>query len=180
MKNNTAIILITLSIALFYSFTRTQYKELVVLRSTASEYREVLRNTSAVAELRDRLLITAESLPAAEVSRLGKILPDNIDTIRIALDLDNIASNYGISIRDIQTSTAVDADSDLPILPGDEKVYDTAVISFSFVSSYENFKRFLTDIEKSLRIMDIKSVSFQSTESDLYKYDVSFKTYWLR
>jgi hypothetical protein len=45
----------------------------------------------------------------------------------------------------------------------------------------------LSDLEKSLRIADIESISFSAVEapgalqvSDTYKYDLKIKTYWLK
>src|SRR3990167_1170489 len=179
MKTNSAIILLLLSVGLFYTFTNGQYQEVKRLRLLSSEYKNVLQNVSAIIELRDRLLVTYETFPKAEVERINKVLPDNIDIIRLALDLDGMASRYGISIKNIQVAMAR-ANADFMVLPEYAGVYDKAAVSFSFVSNYDDFKRLLTDIEKSLRIMDVKSVSFQVAELSLYEYQISADTYWLK
>lgn len=178
MKNNTAIILILLSLGLFYTFTNSQYQSVKELQSLANEYRNLLKNASATIDLRDDLFITYQSLPKADVDRLNKILPDNIDTVRLALDLDSMASRYGISIKNIRTT--IDKDVGRIVLPENGVKYDRATITFSFVSNYDNFKRLLTDIEKSLRIMDPRSVSFSVNETGFYEYQVSVDTYWLK
>lgn len=180
MKNNTAIILLLLSVGLFYTVTRVQYQEVVELGALADEYRNVLQNVSGVIELRDRLLVTYETLPAADIDRLNKILPDNIDLVRLALDLDGMASRYDISIKNIQATTGADGEARSIVLPEHGNIYETAEVSFGFVSNYENFMRLLADLESNLRIMDIKSVSFQTGESNLYDYKISVETYWLK
>ena len=181
MKNNTAIILLLLSVGLFYAFTNSQYQEVKKLYALSSEYQNVLQNASRIAELRDQLLITYEALPAAEIERINKVLPDSIDTVRLALDLDVLASRYGISIKDIQTATkAGAADASLIVLSEHAGAYEKATISFSFVSNYRNFMLMLADIQKSLRIMDVKSISFQTSESSLYNHQISVDTYWLK
>ncbi|MBI2673951.1 MAG: hypothetical protein HYX23_01570 [Candidatus Zambryskibacteria bacterium] len=180
MKNNTAIILLLLSIGLFYTFTNGQYQEVQRLYALSSEYKGILQNIAAIVELRDRLRITYAALPVAEIERVNKVLPDHIDTVRLALDLDSMASRYGISIDSIKVEVGAAEGADLAVLPEYAEVYDKATVSLSFVSSYANFRRLLADVEKSLRIMDIKSVSFKSNESGLYEYEMSVETYWLK
>ena len=180
MKTNSAIILLLLSIGLFYTFTNGQYQEVKRLRLLSSEYKNVLQNVSAIIELRDRLLVTYETFPKAEIERINKVLPDNIDIVKLALDLDGMASQHGISIKSVKAEVGAGVDASLIVLPENAKVYEKATVSFDFVSNYENFTRLLTDIERSLRILDIKSISFLAGESGLYEYKISVETYWLK
>lgn len=180
MKNNTAIVLLLLSIGLFYTFTNSQYKEVKALNIQKNEYKDVLKNVSKIIELRDALLVTYAAIPKAEIERMDKVLPDNVDIVRLALDLDGMASRYGISIKDIKTTLGSSGGGNAIVLPENETVYNSATVSLSFVSNYENFKRLLIDIEKDLRIMDISSISFQAGESGLNQYQVSAETYWLK
>ena len=179
MKHNTAIVLLLLSLGLFYTFTNSQYREAKELSALANEYQSVLKNISQIVELRDSLLATYATIPVVEIDRMNKVLPDNIDTVRLALDLDSMAARYGISIKNIQTILGTNRNANLIVLPEYESDYETATITFGFVSSYDNFMRFLADIEKNLRIMDIKSITFQTSDSGFYDYQVSAETYWL-
>lgn len=181
MKDITATILLLLSIGIFYTFTSTQYQEVKNLQTLANEYKKVLDEASAIVELRDTLLATYSSIPKSEIDRLNKVLPENVDTVQLALDLDGIASRYGVSIRSVKTSTgATSGDQSLIVLSENAPTYEKANVSFNFISSYENFKRILADVERSLRIMDIKSITFQAQDSGLYDYQISADTYWLK
>jgi len=180
MKNNTAIILLLLSVGISYTFTNGQYQDVKELQALSNKYSETLQNAAAIVELRDRLLVTYESLPQSDIERIGKALPDKMDTVRLALDLDGIASRYGVTIKSIQTSITASSDPNSIVLPENAGVYDKATVSFNFVSNYGNFTKLVTDLEKNLRIMDIKTVSFQAAESGLYEHRVSVETYWLK
>lgn len=182
MKSNYAIILLLLSIGLFYTFTRAQYQEVKRLYALASEYDNALESVAATIELRDRLMLEYEQIPKAEVDRLNKVLPDNIDNVRLALDLDSIAARHGVAVKNFQMDLSSMDNQDLSAvaLPEYAKPYDKATLSFSFISNYDNFKRLLADIERSLRVMDIKSAAFQVGESDLYSFQLSVDTYWLK
>ncbi len=180
MKNPTNIVIVLLSVGIFYTFTSPVYDEVKALRVSAGEYRNVIDNISRIAETRDALLVNYESIPSVEIDRLSKVLPDNIDAVRLALDLDTIAGRYGVAVKDVQVETKPDQNSATISLPNGSAGYQSATVSFSFVSNYQNFIRFLGDLEKSLRIMDVKSVTFKTNDAGLYEHRVTVSTYWLQ
>ena len=180
MKNTTAIILLILSGALFYTFTSPQYDKVKALSVTAGDYRTVLANISEIANKRDELLASYEAIPRAEIERLNKALPDGVDTVQLALDLDTIAARYGISVKNVRINTAAANNASLPVLAGYQKSYEKTIVSFSFISNYSNFRLFLSDLEKSLRLMNVREVTFLASENGLYEHQVSIETYWLR
>lgn len=179
MQNNTAAVLILLAIGLFYVFTNVQYRQVQDLQALANEYQEVLKNVSLISGLKEELLVAYNSFSVEEIERINKVLPDNVDNVRLALDLDAMAAQHGIALKSVRTSPATGGAGRV-ILPENESDYDRVTVSFSFVAGYENFKGFLKDLEKSLRIMDIESASFQSGDSSLYEYKVAVETYWLK
>lgn len=180
MKNSTAFILVLISAGLFYTVVMPQYKKVQVLRAQSAEYENILLDVSSLTEKRDNLLVKYQEMPKQEVDRVNKVLPDNIDTVRLATDFDSIASKYGISIKSIQTVVDKDDNSSNIIKSVSTKTYNSVEVSFSFVSTYENFRKFMQDIEKSLRIIDIKSVAFNAGETGLSEYKVTIQTYWLK
>ncbi len=180
MKNSSNLIILVLGIALFFIFTSPMYRESKTVSATVSEYRGVLDNVSRITERRDALLVNYGAIPREQIARLEKVLPDNVDAVRLALDLDTLAGRYGIAIKDLQVDTAPDQNQALPVLPGSPKGYQSAKVTFSFVSNYQNFARLLADLEKSLRIMDVKSVTFKTTDTGLYEHHVTIGTYWLQ
>lgn len=180
MKSSSNIALIVLAIGLFFSFTSPAYQEVKTLQTSANEYRSVIDNISHIAETRDALLVNYESIPQIEIDRLAKVLPDNIDAVRLALDLDTIAGRYGVAVKDLQVETKPDQNLALAVLPGRAQPYQSATVTFSFVSNYGNFAKLLADLERSLRIMDVRSVTFKATDEGLYDHRVTVSTYWLQ
>ena len=55
----------------------------------------------------------------------------------------------------------------------------SVVMSFSVASSYNAFLRFLQDLERSLRLVDVVGLSFDAKDLDFYTFRVTIKTYWL-
>jgi hypothetical protein len=180
MTNPRNLILIVLAIGLFYTFGSPQYQQVKALQASAGEYQEVIENVSRIAEARDSLLVDYEAIAPSEREKLLKVLPDNVDSVRLALDLDTIAGRYGIAIRSVSVNAKADANAALAVIPDNRIPYEKAIVTFGFVSTYDNFMRFLGDLEKSLRIMDVKSVSFRVAENGLYEHEVQVETYWLK
>ncbi len=178
MKNSTALVLLVLSVALFYSFVMPYYDKVNVLREQSAKYKEILNNIVELAQKRDDLAVKYENIPAEEIIRLEKVLPDNVDTVNLAMNLDSIAAKYGIAINSIK---AVEANNQagFEIVQSTAGPYAPVSISFSFVAGYQDFRNFIEDIEQSLRIIDIKSISFDTTETGLYDFSISADTYWL-
>lgn len=180
MKNSTALILLLISIGLFYTFISPHYDMVQTLRGQSAQYSKILDNVSALTATRDDLTVKLQNTPATEIAKLEKILPDNVDTVNLAMTFDSIAARYGISIKSIRTvESKTDTGTSIVQSTG-AKPYDKITVSFSFVSTYDNFRKFMSDIENSLRIIDVKSVAFQTTESGIYEYQVSVDTYWLK
>jgi hypothetical protein len=77
-------------------------------------------------------------------------------------------------------NTAKTSRRDVPNIT-ENKDYNSVTLNFSIVASYGTFLKILRDLESSLRIVDVTSISFRSTDtSDVYQYDVGIKTHWLK
>lgn len=179
MNYSKNFLLIVLSIGLFYTFSSPQYKQVKILQTSASEYKDVIENVSRISQARDALLVNYEAIPLAEREKLLKVLPDNIDSVRLALDLDTIASRYGIAITSVRVDKA-DPNAALAVLPDSALPYEKALVTVGFAANYENFARFIADLEKSLRIMDVKALNFRVTDEGVYQHELKIETYWLK
>jgi Tfp pilus assembly protein PilO len=180
MKGSTAFILILISVGMLYTFILPQYDKVKSLRTDQAEYQRILGSVSDLQAKRDELLVKYQNIPKQRVDELSKVLPDNVDTVNLAMNLDTIGSKYGISIKSIQTAKGEQNNSSTIVQGTPNTAYGSTGFTFSFISTYPNFRKFMKDIEQSLRITDIQSVSFMTTPNGLYEYQVSIKTYWLK
>lgn len=179
MKNSTATILIIIAIGLFYTFTSPQYAIVQNLKAEANEYQQVLDGAVAISETNAAIEDKYRDIPKVEIDRLDKVLPDNVDTVRLALDLDGIAGRYGISLKNVQVDRQEDDNTGV-ISVGSRNPYEKVNVTFTFISNYSNFTKFLADLEKSLRIANVHSMYFQANDSGLYEHRITIETYWLK
>jgi len=173
------LILILVSIGIFYTFVLPQYTSLQQKMALASEYEVVVDNILIIKQKIDELMGTYQNIPQIEKDRLERILPDSVDAVGIARELDTIASRYGISVTGVQVNRSAE-DGALIALPENGRPYDTATVSFSLISNYSNFMKFISDVEKSLRIMNVAGVSFKTNDAGIYEHQLTIETYWLK
>ncbi|SRR5258708_27781558 len=196
------IILIGISITCFFTFTNPTYNEISSLKNTQASYNEALGNSKALENERDKLTTKYNSFDPESLARLQKFLPDSVDNIRLILEIEKIASPYGMVLKDVKYDSdtantskgAVSAPAGPPTpslgiaQPFSRTDYGTWNLEFSTSGTYDNFLSFMRDLERNLRIVDISSVEFSSGSSssstgskpESYKYDIKIKTYWLK
>lgn len=180
MKTTTSLILLLVSVGLFYTFIMPEYAKVQALRVEAAQYQDVLTNVADLSTKRDELLLKYNAIPKDETDNLKKILPDNVNVVELALNLDSIASKYGISIKNVKTIDDKADQSATTVQAPQTGPYQRVVISFSFVSTYENYRKFQHDLEQSLRIIEVKNVSFDTGENGLNQFQMQIETYWLK
>jgi len=190
------IILIVISISLFFTFTDPIYTEISTLKEEATSYNQALDNSKQLENERDKLTAKYNSFRPEDLANIEKLLPDNVNNIRLILEIEQIASPYGMVLRDVgyDSGETVAAPNGAPVAPqaatvtqGPPKDYGTFYLSFSTSGSYTNFINFTKDLEKNLRIVDISSIEFSSDTGvashggpEVYNYNFKIKTYWLK
>ena len=173
------LLLIT-AIAIFYFFTDPAYQETKKLTIEKKSYEDALDNSKKLQEVRDSLLAKYNSFPAADLDRLERMLPNNVDNVRLILEIDQISSRYGMPVRNITISGDAGNKKVGDLIGRDDKSYGSVRLAFSVEGSYSNFVAFISDLEKSLRIVDIQNISISASDSGVYRYDMGVKTYWLK
>lgn len=196
------IILIGISITVFFMFADPIYTDIKELRAQEASYNEALSNSKALENERDKLTAKKNSIDPGNLIKIQKLLPENIDNIRLILEIEQIALPYGMVLKDIKYSasdtvksvasgeaSAIQGGAAEQNLPRNYGVWD---LSFSTKGTYNNFLNFTRDLETNLRIVDISSIAFSSDTAsgspgassslslESYKYDFKIKTYWLK
>ncbi len=187
MKSLTPIVLIVISVGLFYLHISPRYAQVQTLRSQQSQYKDALDRVDNLGVTRDQLITKYNTFSPDNLTRLERFLPDKVNTVKLIADIDNVAGRYGIAIRSVTTSDQdVDNAQAIATEASAEKPYKTTQVTFRFTSSYPNLVLFLKDLEKSLQMVDVKSVSFvvaqasSQPNSGLSEYQIAIHTYSLK
>lgn len=162
---------------MFFGYIDPTYTGVKTLLTEKAEYDGALTRSKELQIERDKLLTKFNAMPKSDREMLAKLVPDNIDNVRLIIDLDEMAKKYSMRVRNFRADSAEKSDT----LGGSSDPYGTLTLSFTTTASYNTFLAFVKDLERSLRVIDITAVTFSSSDTNtLYDYDVTLKTYWLK
>ncbi len=192
MRSLLPILLVGVAITVFFMYTSPAYSGqggILDLQTQEASYNDALSNAKALQSVRDSLAEKYNALPPADLDRLSKLLPDNVNNIRLLIDIKGIADKHNMQIQNVKfqsAPTVAPSQNSVPTssktLAEQNKNYGTFTLQFSTNGAYPDFVGFVSDMEKSLRIVDINVVDFSSADdkTSTYRYDLTVTTYWLK
>lgn len=202
MSNLVSSLLILASIGLFLVYVNPTYRKdtgssnwkeqsVKELLTTRVRYREALDKTREIETARTGLLEKYNGISQDNRDKLQKLLPDHVDSVRLILDVNNIAAQYGMALKNIALtgSEGASAEATAPVsaLAENERaigptgaLYKPVEFKFSVSGSYDTLRSFLRDLEKSLRLIDVRSLSFSAAGDNGYDYTAVISTYRLK
>jgi len=178
MKNIIGpVVLVVLAIAIFFAVTEPLLAGVAEYKTTQMELNAALDNAELLQDTRDTIDVEFNNFPLPDRAKLDTFLPDSIDNVKLIIDIDDIAKKRAMSIKN--TSLDTDSRRDTKLGP-DTGSYGTMRLSFTVSGSYAQLERFLEDLARSRRLIDVVSINFRAAEKDFYEYNIVVQTYWLR
>ncbi len=185
----------------FFQYTQPAYTNTQVLQAQIEQYNQALDKSAELQKLKSTLLSRRNAFDPAALEDLKKMVPDHVDNIRLILDLDSVAGRFGMSLQNVVISNPTDGASAQTVvgaISAGKQKYDSLTLKFTTRGTYVDFVRFMEELESSLRIVDVVSLTvtpegstartlqagggtkaMAQTES-IYLYNIIIRTYWLR
>lgn len=194
------LVLLVASIGLFAGFTNPLYKETKVTQTSVTELNQALSNAKSLQQERDILVEKYNIVTPEDRVKIETFLPSNVESIDIIQQVQDIGSEHNIVVKNVdfdpdQVKNPDEEGDDNARLGRTQRIqteelapYDTYDLEFSVQGSYAKFVSFLGSIEKSLRLIDVTEITFNSraqaedkgTYSDTYDYTFAIKVYRLK
>lgn len=182
-----ALVAFAASASIFFMYTKPEYDASGTVKAEIAQYDTALTKAAELQRLKQALLTQFNTFNPTDIERLKKMLPDHVDNVRLILDLDNLAGANGLALQNVVVSTPSEtgnAETAASSISSSRQGYDSVTLSFATIASYDDFLKLLSDIQVSLRIVDLVSLSLTSTGpvsgAPLYNFDISLRTYWLK
>lgn len=187
MKSIIQLVVICICGLVYMFYIKPVGEEIRGLMSTKKQYDTVLSGSIELKRQRDSVNADYRTIDPQNLDRLNKMIPDNFNPVLFANELSFMASRYGMLVRDFKTDeTRVDTREAI-INQVDIDPFRTFTVSFKLTGPYTQFKSFLNDLERSLRVVDIVGLSLRSiggqgsgSVSNAYEYTLEVNTYSLR
>ncbi len=174
------VLAILLSLVIFFGYTKLIYEGSVAEHRSAIASNE--QALAAAADYRARaneLEAERAAMDPEALARLERILPDSVNNVRTILDLDALARSSGIALASIDVSQESAEQASEEEVANQEPVASVN-LSLSGKGTYEAFKSFLAQIERSERLLDIIELAVDASDTNVYSYQMTARLYWLR
>ncbi len=180
MTSSSTILIFLLTFGVNYLFSYPMYEEVKNLRAEYKNQQDSLVTINNIEIKKDELLKQYNSIPKNIKDNINKILPDSVDFVKLISDIDGVANKYGILIEGPKLKIKSPSVGGSIEEAQPEKTFQSAIVGFSFSSNYSNFNYFLTELENSMRILDIRSLNISPGRNGTYDYLLEFETYWIK
>lgn len=199
-KNLIAVILIAVGAGIYFTVTQDMIAAAKEVKEKNDRIATALNNAEEIIRFRNKLTDDYNAISVENRNALDKMIPSAVDNIRLVIDLNNnIAQANGFALADVRAyvaSTPGSGTADTkpasptaaptavsPVSAGPrigEPTLDKVSVTFKAKATYDQFRRFMTYIERDLRVMDLTKLSIKANDTDTYDFDVAYDTYWLR
>ncbi len=168
-------------IGIFY--LRPQWQQFQTLQNESENLRNLAAELDELIQNRDALIKTINSVSRQDLLKIDQALPQGPRSAEFLVLLENLAKQNNLILRQVDLISKSENQSGQPRPGGAITAPSTGSvkefpISLNVSGSYGAFKSFLNDLEKSLRIIDITSVSFSASGKDLFEFTIKGKTYY--
>ncbi len=204
-----SFLIIILSLGFGFLYVKPEYEITQQRQSEIKTLDTTLNSTSQIQALIDQTDKTLSGIDPAELSRFSIFLPESVDAIGLANNIQHMALSRGIVLTEIKVGDPTNSpnvggqgsEGIQGVVSGVQasvqaQPYATTKTSFKFSTNNDNFHAFLGDMEKSLGIMNITALDItpisESTDSSAktsrarasgapqYQYQIDIETYSLK
>lgn len=187
-------ILCIIAVGIFLTYTQKQYAKVQSLRAVNAEYEQAIANSVALISKRDQVVNAYNSISEEDRTRLGQILPDRSDNVRLIVDVRSVIERRGGILRGVvagetkvgtttvreNAAAGVVSDGSVPDGTEPDNGIEPARITFNFTATYDSFLAILKDIESNLRLTEITKIEFTVGDKAQYDFEVTIKAFSLR
>jgi Tfp pilus assembly protein PilO len=169
--------LIIISGALFMLFTKPQLAKIGELNQQKASYNQAISDMRQIDQKKNELISRLNSFPQEDIAKIDAMLPDKPNVVQLVGEIENMSAKYGIIVTNISTDSGnftASVGTDAPT-----KNYQSTKVGFDFEARYEDMKRLLTDLESSLRILDIRNIEVKRSTGNVFGYHVDMEIYWV-
>lgn len=176
-----------IAVGVFFVYVNPMWTgQIATTRAAIAADDGALASAAKYATQQNQLAAARDAIDATDLSLLETLLPDSVDNVGLILDLNALAarSKFSIVNIDVVTSTPNGAQTNTQAsgaLPASGlSALGSVDLSLSAVGSFAALQDFLTGVEKSTRLLDVRNLVVKGSNTNVYNYQMTLRLYWLR
>ncbi|MFA6094359.1 MAG: hypothetical protein WC757_00515 [Candidatus Paceibacterota bacterium] len=173
------LLLFATSLGIFFGFTKPQYEKITDDISLRDQYAQVLTRMETLKNKSNELAGQYSAIPKDGILKINQALPDSNDSVQTIMTIQKLAARNGVTL----TNAGVDAPKDSTTASARKaSTMGESVLTFKAQAPYTSIVKFLGEVERNLRLIDIQSLSVVGDEKAVnkngYEVDVSLVIHW--
>lgn len=176
-RNILSVFFLIAAVVIFFTWTKPLMQEADVLKSKRDSYEKNLADLNDLQDIKEKILSQYNSISQENLDRMDKMLPSGANSIEAILEVEKIVKNAGMSLKTID---AVNPSSEKSSGNSKKEKANSIPVNMKLSGSYSSFVAFLGLLEKNLRLVDVEKINFSSGTVDVYEYNITAKTYWVK
>ncbi len=183
-----------ISLGIFFAYINPTWTGPIAATKLAIANDNQALDAAAQYKTRESQLAAArDSIDPSNLARLATLLPDSVNNVGLTLDINALAARSGLALSNVDVATAATsggasgtASGGTPSLAPDGSVdgagnpVGSVDLSLSAVGTYAALQTFLTGIEHSARLLDVRDLLVSGSNTGVYTYQMTMRLYWLR
>lgn len=165
---------------LFFFLLLPAWQDMNTARDKNAKAAEELENWNSIIANIDQLSANYER-SKDDLDKLALAIPSDSQVPELLIQLGEIAKRNGLVVSDIKFAVKGETPAEQLKNPSKIKTLET---NLTVEGAYPDFKKFLNDIEKNVRLTDVMSVSFSAGRKDeekssIIEFDLVLNNYYL-
>jgi len=181
-----SLVLVAIALFVFFDLIQPEYASVMNVKGQVAAENDVLTSEMQAVSAAQSVIAQFKQ-SAASQGTVALALPSEPDVAGALADVYGIAQVDAITVQTIGVATPIvhnatnaAATSTAGFTATSAKPLGSFSIQITGVGSYENFKRFFSDVETNVRIFDVKGVTFSPAQGkgDLFTGNITLATYY--
>ena len=187
MSNYAGIFLIVAAIIVGYFLALPQWNTVMQLRDEGEYLDTVSLELDSLMQASLALDTIFDRISQEDRDRIEEAIPQGAQQKKFMVHIEHFASVTDVNLTDIgfteltkaaAAATRVPTPAIQPLLPQNIGIIKELNIQVTVKGTYENFKTFLTIIERNLPIVDVEEIKFSSPEGNAFTFNLGLKSYY--
>lgn len=162
MKAFTPFIIMGLSVGMYFMYISPIISDIQLERVKKDEYTSILDKVKELKVKREAITAKYTQIGEEDLAALNKIVPNKFDPVVFSNNVNAIAVRNHILLKNIKTNAAKTADRGVSPDAGGEK-YNTMISNITVTGKYEDFVKFLEDMESNLQLINVMTLIMRSS-----------------
>jgi Tfp pilus assembly protein PilO len=173
-----------LAIGIFFAYVSPAWSgSIAATKAAIAADDEALVSAQQYSTQQNQLASARDAIDPVNLAALSTFLPDSVDNVGLILDLNALAARSGFSVANIDVvtgGTGAPRPRSGGALPSAVDPVGSVDLSLTAVGTFSSLQSFLSGVEKSARIIDIRDLIIKGSDTGVYDYQMTLSLYWLR